>query len=387
MTPFYIEDLWDSSDVICVDQRGNMRGKELRGFFNGEAPKPDSGLDHLIADYKRFATSVTKKYSKTKTDLSGYNVLKCVEDVNELRQALGYDKISLRGQSFGCQWSFAIMRKHPEIVERALLSGVEPLNNGYDMPSDVFAAVKRIWKVIDKDPRFAPYLPEGGMAEAAETVIKRLEAGVEVKGKGGFLGLGEPTVVRILGPYDFPWKEPAQILELYHGQTKRWARPRGRAWGNAELLLHLIDSSLGVTPERREKLWNDPAIRYLSRKGFAPLIATADIWPSPDVGDEFRTPIKCDIPIVFVNGDWDTNTPVENMHEIAPFFPNSHKLVVHQAGHATINSSMLKQHPKVMKQLMEFMRTGAMDGLPDEIEFEPYRKFDPPKFKPNGDSK
>ena len=67
------------------------------------------------------------------------------------------------------------MKKHPEIVQRALLSGIEPLNHGYDMPSHIFAAVKRMWKEVDQDPRFKPYLPDGGMVEAAETVIKRLE--------------------------------------------------------------------------------------------------------------------------------------------------------------------------------------------------------------------
>jgi len=381
-TPFYVEYVWDTCDVICVDQRGySRRGEVLRGSFNGTAPKPDSSLEDRIAEYQRMAETVTKTYSETETDLRGYNVLECVEDVNELRQALGYEKIALRGQSFGCQWSFAVMRQHPEIVERALLSGIEPLNHAYDMPSHVFAAVQRMWKVVDKDPRFAPYLPPGGMAEAAESVIKRLEEKpIEVSAKG-FFGFGEPTVVRVIGPDDFPWDEPAWILELYHGQTKRWAQRRGRMRGTGTLIHPLIDSSLGVTPERREKLWNDPAVRYLSRGNFAMFLATADIWPSPDVGDAFRTPIPCDIPVVFVNGDWDRNTPVENMHEIAPFFPNSHTMVVHQAGHGTINSAMLKEHPMVMSQLMEFLQTGSMQGLPDSIEFQPSRQFDPPTFK------
>ena len=85
--------------------------------------------------------------------------------VAELRKALGYEKIILNGTSFGSQWSFAVMRLHPGIVARALLSGIEPLNHGYDMPSHVFAAVQRMWRTLDEDPRFESYLPEGGMAE------------------------------------------------------------------------------------------------------------------------------------------------------------------------------------------------------------------------------
>ena len=254
-TPFYGEFLWSNCDVITVDQRGYCRrGETLRFSYFGKQPKAADKLEDRVEEFKNLARSAVKHYETTKTDLRGYTVLECVEDVNELRKALGYEKISLRGQSFGCQWSFAVMRQHPEIVERALLSGIEPLDHTYDMPSNIFAAVKRIWKVIDQDPKFKPYLPPGGMEEAANTVIKRLEESpIEIKKKGLF-GFGKPEVVRVMGPDDFTWDEPAQILELYHGVTERWAKTRPRQGGFNALIWPLIDSSLGVTPERREKI-------------------------------------------------------------------------------------------------------------------------------------
>ncbi|WP_163332058.1 alpha/beta fold hydrolase, partial [Klebsiella aerogenes] len=58
-------------------------------------------------------------------DLSGYTIAACADDVDALRQALGYPRIVLVGQSFGSQWSLAVMRRHPQIVTRAILSGVE----------------------------------------------------------------------------------------------------------------------------------------------------------------------------------------------------------------------------------------------------------------------
>ena len=380
-TPFYVEYLWDECDVILVDQRGySRRGEVLTGYFKGQEPKPDQTLDDRVAEYKHIARSISKYYATTKTDLRGYTVLECVEDVNELRKALGYEKISLRGQSFGCQWSFAFMRKHPELVERALLSGIEPLDHTYDMPSHMFAAVKRMWKTIDADPRYARYLPKGGMKEAAETVIKRLENGpIEVRARNIF-GFGPPPVVQALGPDDFPWDEPNEILELYHGQMQRWSRPRQRMSGTGVLIHPLIDSSLGVPPERRNRLRDDPAVRYLSRKNFAFLLATADIWPTVDVGDEFRKPARCEIPVVFVNGDWDLKTPIENMLEIAPYFANSHSVTVHHAGHGTITGTMYREHPRVLQQLMTFLLAGSMADLPDEITFKP--RLNPPKFDP-----
>ena len=76
------------------------------------------------------------------------------------------------------------MRRHPEIVARALLMGVEPLNFGYDMPSHVLAAERRMWREAEKDPQLKPYLPAGGLMAAASEVLRRLERhSVKVKVK------------------------------------------------------------------------------------------------------------------------------------------------------------------------------------------------------------
>lgn len=387
-TPFYITGLWGRSDVITVDQRGaSSRGEILRARYDGIAPKLDSGIGHKVEDAKRFAKSAAQKYAETDVDLRGYTVLECVEDVNELRQALGYKKISLCGGSFGSQWSFGIMRKYPHIVERALLSGVEPLDHGYDRPSHTLAMLERTWRVVNKDPRFQPYLPPGGMREAAEVVIRKLESdGIAVE-KAGLLSFGKSEVVRVLGPTDFPWKEPAQILELYHGKTSRWASKRRRARGNVEILYHLIDSSLGVTPERKKRLFNDPAKRFFTTRYFEPLISAAELWPTEDVGDEFRRPVTCEIPVVFVHGDWDDRTPIENTFEIEPYFPNSHTLIVHQAGHGTVTRKMYGEHPTVFNKLMAFLSRGEMKDLPDRITVKPYRTWSPPRFKLPTESK
>ena len=376
--PILGEQLWENCDVVLVDQRGySQRGGIVNDrTFSVRPLKSDATLEDRVAEYIRFSREVVKRYSKTEVDLRGYSVTECIEDVHELRQALGYKKITLRGQSFGSQWSFGIMRKYPESVERALLSGVEPLNNSYDMPSHVFSAIRRMWRFIDKDKRFKPYLPAGGMEEAAEAVIARLEnGGIRVFAEG------ENEPVRILGSDDFPYWDPRSILELYHGQLSRWAKPRS-GWGRPSTLLQaMIDSSLNTTPARRQRLWNDPAVRYLSRRNFAGLMASAEVWPSPDVGDEFRTPVKCDVPVVFINGDWDVKTPIENMYEIVPYFSNRHQVVVHRAGHGTITTNMERQHPEFIDQLVEFLKTGDITGIPAEINVDSFVTFSPPEFK------
>ena len=359
----YLEKLRAFSDVVLVNQRGcSSRRRDWLGTRRREpTPKPDSTLEDRVLSYIEFAKKVTADYEGSDVDLRGYTITECAADVDDLRKALGYDKIMLMGQSFGSQWCFAVMRHHPEIVERAILTGVEPLNHTYDMPSHIMNAIRRIWKHLDTDPAWAPFLPPGGMEEAAEEVLTRLEnGGIEIKDAHGKTKL-------VLGPDDFPWDYPAEILELFHGHTERFKDRR--TLYNGAVHYALIDSSTGVTVERREKLLNDPAIRYVSRSNFAKLMAAADIWPSPDLGDEFRNPVQCDIPVVFIHGDWDRYTPIENTLEIAPFFPNSHTLLIDRGGHAPL--SQMQDHPEVFASLMDFAETGSMDGIPERIAVEP----------------
>ena len=365
-------------DVIFVDQRGfSERGDVLRARFPAITRDPNKApdLDDQLAMWTEFAESTRDRYADTEIDLRGYTVKECADDVADLANALGFVEFSLVGTSFGSQWSFAVMRRHPELIARALLSGVEPLDHAYDMPSYVFAAMQRMWWTLEQDEMWQPYLPEGGIGAAAEAVIARLERG-EVA-----LEIGDETVK--VGPSDFPARDPAAILALYHGQYEGLAPQlagsmRRPARDDFAILGVLIDSSLGATPMRSHRLWTDPATRYLGRDNFAGYMATDEIWPSPDVGDDFRTPVLCDIPVVFAQGDWDLSTPVENLYEIAPYFPNSRCIIAGQGGHGVIEP-IQRELPEVWETMAEFLRSGDMEAIPGRVRLKGQR-FDRPTF-------
>lgn len=369
-------------EVVIVDQRGfSERGEKIRAPYQFPVRRIDQPATEaqVIDGYRDFARAAVAQFEGEETDLSGYTVKQCAADVNDLRAALGYEKITLVGTSFGSQWSFAVMRLFPDSVARALLSGVEPLDHGFDMPSYVFAALQRMWTEIEKDERFGPYLPEGGIAAALESIRGRLDQGP--------IRLNEPDddgTAMLLGTQDLTIWDPAMILELYHGHHDRWRQRVARSalggFANGPLIGPLIDSSLGVTPQRRHRLWTDPATRYLGRRNFALYLATAEIWPSPDVGDDFRTPMLCDIPVVFAQGDWDTSTPLENTFEIAPYFPRSRVVVAERGGHGVLGP-IADELPEVWRELEEFLRTGDSSGIPARVRLRPSRRFDPPTFE------
>jgi pimeloyl-ACP methyl ester carboxylesterase len=387
-------DLYRSiGDVVFIDQRGfSERGDVLKFKYRTTAHPLNQPISIArdSAVYAAISQAAVDSFTRKGFDLRGYDIKECADDVNDLRKALRYDQIILVGQSFGSQWSFAVMRRHPEIVARALLFGIEPLDFGYDMPSHVLAAVQRMWWEAEKDPQLKPYLPAGGLMAAAREVLRRLEkTPVQVKVKNE--KTGEKTTIS-LGKEDFQRSfaterggdQPAFILSLYYGHYDVWAQSaltfRHAREAEEVLIGPLIDTSLGVTPRREYLLRSDPAMEFLGQWDSRSYLETAGIWPSKDVGDEFRNEIVNNIPVVFVEGDWDTSTPIENVLSVAPYFLNGRVLIVEHGKHAALKR-IVEDAPEIVTDLIEFVRTGSTARLPTRMTL-PVPKFEAPRFPP-----
>ncbi|AJP72112.1 hypothetical protein TS85_10440 [Sphingomonas hengshuiensis] len=377
-----------AGDLVVIEQRGYTRRGEMLVETADASPldKPASAQDDALAMQALARRAVAHHADK---DLSGYTIDAFAADVDDLRKALGYSRISLFGGSFGSQWALAVMRFHPEIVERAVLSSVEPLNNGFDMPSHVFAALQRIAYDADRDPGLAPYLPKGGMMAAIRALHRRFAAEPtrvtirDAQGRTHIVTLGAQDLQRALLAHTADAAEwPAFILSLYHRHYEQWARETvaDRSAGAVTLIGPLVDSSLAMSDDHAHLLWTDPAVELLGTWNFEANLASAPEWPTPDMGDAVRLPRVTAIPVVFVHGDWDTSTPVENTLGLMPYFPNAHAIRVHRAGHDGA-FYQLRESAAAKRAIYDFLRTGETAGLPTDVAL-PAPRFEVPGFPP-----
>ena len=67
-------------------------------------------------------------------DLSAYNTEASADDLDDLRRALGAEKISLFGFSYGTHLALAAVRRHPERIDRVILAGTEGPDHSQKLP-------------------------------------------------------------------------------------------------------------------------------------------------------------------------------------------------------------------------------------------------------------
>ncbi len=366
------------ADLVVIEQRGYTLRGDLMEIDSEALPldRPTTTIDdvEVTRDLARRAQAAYPS-----ADLSGYSIGQIADDVDDLRRALRYERISLVAASFGSQWAFAVMKAHPGTVARAVVSSAEPLDYGYDIPSQVFATYQRMGWEADRDPGLKPWLPEGGLIAAMWATRDRLAkapAAVTVKDEAGVsrqvvLGV-EDYQAALLGAAQHAATFPRFVLDAYHGHYDDWAREEigARAPQKRSLINPLINIGLDMSGERKSLLWSDPALPMVGGWNFAAYLATKGDWPTPDAGDAFRRATPDPTPIVFVQGDWDPSTPIENTLAMLPWFPNAHMVILHRAQHGG-TFQWLRTRPDVAAKIYDFLRTGTVEGLPTEVSLDP----------------
>lgn len=374
----------DVSDLVVVSQRGIGPSKPTTTIETTTKPvPPDQPYDdeEAVAEYQQVLAKEKAVWEELGLDLGGFTVVEAAADVNDVRKALGYDKIVIWGGSFGSHWGMALMRYYPEIVERAILRGMEGPDHTYDHPGHLWNVYKRVAAEAEKAPELKGLIPNGGLIKAIETVIERVEnkpfkvtvTNSETNESQDVLFDAE-SVKRLARGYSrgLPaW--PTDVITLYNGDFSKAAESvvrryhsRGRGYRTASF--YMLDCGSGITAERLAEYNSDAALEILGRMNWG-YTAGCSVWGS-DLGDEFRQNFETDIPTVIVHGTWDTSTPYENALELVPYFRNSKFIPVNRGPHGAIRAAM-RSSEQFKKGIMRFAETGDMSELPDKVEMPP----------------
>ena len=117
-------------DVVLVDQRGTGKSNPLN------CTSENNSLRELTESEDVALERLRRCFEGLDADVRLYTTTIAMDDLDEVRAHLGYDRINLYGGSYGTRAALVYLRRHGDRVRSVILDGVSPP----DMRIPLFAA-------------------------------------------------------------------------------------------------------------------------------------------------------------------------------------------------------------------------------------------------------
>ncbi|HEU4710976.1 MAG TPA: alpha/beta hydrolase [Pyrinomonadaceae bacterium] len=358
--------LREIADVIAFDQRGTGYSKPNLGCYERLAMPLDvaPSRDLAIKELRKNAAGCASYWRDLqRVDLTGYNSNESADDLDDLRKALGVPQISLWAISYGTHLAFATMRRHPRSISRAMLAGVEGPDHTYKLPGNVQKHLEDLAAVIKADPQIGKEIPD--FLGLMKSVFDRLDAKPEVveitdqRTKQKVRVTVNKFVLQYIVANNIGTTATATFPALFYRASKGDFTNPAQVWlntsrqGIGSAMSYMMDCASGQTAARREQIAREAKATLLEDISNFPFPDVCEEWNAPDLGDEFRSPLKSNVPVLFISGTLDARTPVSNAEEYRKGFATSAHIIIDGAVHS---DPLFLSSPKILEGMMEFLR-------------------------------
>jgi pimeloyl-ACP methyl ester carboxylesterase len=298
-----------------------------------------------------------------------YSTAQHAEDLDAVRQSLGFDKIALYGVSYGTKLAMAYALAHPTHVERLLLDSVLPP----ELPDPFSANVARTMPATlaafcsDGSCRAATSDFPGDVTKLANRLAtKPLQLAVlEPSGKKKQVKVGGIELISAIVDADLNPGLAAELPAVVHAALAGSMQPLARLIdldmsGNEEASIDLSSALYAATvcrdgpfpwspdtPTSARVALEQSAIAALPPGTFGPFgswaaqLGNADFclgWPSPAGGASLGTGPLPNVPVFALSGGFDMRTPTAGATSVVSRFPQGKLLVVPGIGHSTLTA-------------------------------------------------
>jgi pimeloyl-ACP methyl ester carboxylesterase len=325
-------------DIVLVSQRGTGGNNCLRC----ELPGSDDNLQgYLEPPFNVEVLRACLAELKERADLRLYSTPVAMDDINDVRSALGYDKVNLYGGSYGSRAELVYMRRHPETVRCAILNSVAPIafKNPLYHARAAQDALEEICKLNDAEPARRAIF--GELREKLKTVLERLDrkpARVRVQhpvtGELVQVRLSRESfaeALRIIMYQDH--SDVARLILLaYEGDFDPIAQQgmmRNRRLRNSIALgmLLCVTCAEDVARIEPEEIVRETRGTFLGDGRVRRQMEICRFWPKSDLPADYGEPVHVDVPVLLLSGTLDPVTPPKWGAEAARHLPKGTHVV------------------------------------------------------------
>jgi pimeloyl-ACP methyl ester carboxylesterase len=371
--PFFAdgwEELRHHHDIVLVDQRGTGDSNPLTCRIR-EVNESVQAL-YAVAFPER-ALRECRAALEDDADLRLYTTPIAMDDLDEVRAALGYATINLYGGSYGTRAAFVYMRQYPENVRSVVLRAVAPVDMKALLPAARHGQIAMDGLIEDchRDETCRSAYPQ--LRQDLERVISQLQdepvhvdardpatgeaVGVQIT-RDVFAGAlwwlmadphgssQVPHLIRAAATGDF---------SLFVAATAPFAVGATSSWALGMALTVLCSEDVAQI-DRRE-IAAASVETFMGEGRVQNLLRTCESWPAGRVPPGYGVPVQFDGPVLMISGEYDPIDGLDLALQAERHLPNSLHLVIPSGTHQP-------QFPGCLRELaIEFLRRGSHEGL------------------------
>ena len=354
--------LRDIADVIVLDQRGTGLSNALPEPCTATVGIPTESATTRTLYMSRHRAALTEcleYWREAGADLRGYTTWESAADIDAVRTALGVDRVSLLGISYGTHLALATLKRFPAAVDRLVLASAEGLDHTVKLPSRTDAYFERLQSAIDEQPEARALYPN--VRGMIERVLDHVEANPTT-----MLVDDDPVFYHTLGRFEmqlvtgYMISDPdrvASILSAYaraeRGDYTWFKNYVDRVIRDHDIsfrgMPEAMELASGISAERLARVEREAEMALLGDALNFPMPHLADVLPEIDLGADFRAPVESDRPTLFLSGTLDGRTYPESHAEIAAGFSSGAVVTIANAGH-----NLFFSHSDLLEIIAEF---------------------------------
>ena len=356
-------------DIVLVDQRGTG-GSNALNCQSDEQTNSEESNDAIAAEARRCLEQLGAK-----ADVSQYTTSLAVEDLDHVRQALGYDRINLYGVSYGTRVAQHYLRRFPQHTRTIVLDGVVPpeVTLGADMAIDAEASLTRILgrcaREVECKKGFGD--PEQDYHDLWQWLQARpapVAVADPATGKPThfeFTRFHLATVLR-LSVYS---AEPTALLPLLLHETHE-SKDFSPLAAQFLLLSRTYSDVVAIGMNNTVSCTEDLAFynpkdtdrvklesTFLGTAQLDGLLAICKVWPRGPIDPDFHAPLHSDVPTLLLSGSDDPVTPPAYAEQARRGLTHSLSVVLQDFGHGQIAA------PCVDRVMEQFINRASVTGL------------------------
>ncbi len=372
-------------DLVFVDQRGTGKSNKLACKVEEKDSLEGFGTDAEVRKFMEGCLAEARKHA----DPAFYTTTLAMQDLDDVRKALGYDKINLWGASYGTRAALEYVRRFPQHTRTATLDGMAPFDIALPLSfiPDSHASLDAMLKACEKEPACAKAFPN------LETELTQLVQSLDANPRRVMVQhprTGEPIKVRVSGALvlggirgamyaaNVTSVVPVAIMAAKNDDFRPLAA-LGLAVGGSIMDELALGMHLSVVCAEDWPLVQKNIVAGVKKVGLFGEELVKDhrnmcaVWPQGKIPSDFHSPLKSAVPILLLSGGIDPATPPLHAEAVMPGLTRAKHVVAPNIGHGV---SMHGCAPELIKRFVDEGSADKVDGaclnkLPRPLFFQP----------------